>query len=297
MNWIEKEFRRTGLPRSALARYLDRQNPVVSLIASGDRQVTAEEADLIRSFFSIVPPNASPEFTSAVEVLKSTKLRKRIGIDLLRGFERDASQVGPGLAWSLASLLEPLNERTSILRADQIVAICRIAWLDLGSVTGGARAGVIVQGQRKRLDDALSELNASAKLWMTDCGSPRAYEFDRGGRFEPIPVRTQNIQKAGLQFIDSSIFDLGKCTGFIVVDDNAKPFFVKGQTIFVSHTKPQPGDLVAVINEQELSGDTAVIGKLAYESSDAIAIDTARGQQKLEKTSYLQVRRIDFCRL
>jgi hypothetical protein len=298
MNWIELEFRRTRLPRSALARYLERQKPVVSLIASGDRKVSSEEADLIRAFFSVVPPDANAEFLAAVETLNSKKLRTRIGIELYRHFVREADQAGRGFASSIAELLEPLTEKQSILRADQIISISRIARLDLGDVTGGPKVGDISVKHRRQFDDALSELSSAAKKWMSDSKSPRAYEFDRGGRFEPIYGGGGAIAKVELQAVANNVSEFSECAGFMVADGNAKPFFEKGQTIFLSRTKPRRGDLVAVIlNEARTSQTTAVIGKLAYDNVDAVVLDRSDGPQKLEKKLNLDVRRIDFCRL
>jgi hypothetical protein len=301
MTWIEQEFRRTGLPRTALARYLERHKPVVSLIARGERQISAEEANLIRSFFSVVPPTPDSHFVAAVEGLKSTKLRTTVGLDLVRWFKRVPDQWPPHyyeLAGSFLKLLKPVSEHSGILRADQIVAICRVAKIDLVALCGGHGAKEDLHGERLIVSaDALAALHKAAELWMRKYGNVKKYEFERGG-FESVAGQDQNAQVASLQVAESSISAFSGCEGFLLADDRAKPFFERGQTIFVSRTTPRRGDLVAVMmKDDKLGVPAAVIGRLAYDSPDAVAVDTARGQKKLEKKSDLELRRIDFCRL
>lgn len=299
MTWVEREFRRTGLPRMALARYLERHKPVISLIARGERHVSAEEAELIRSFFSVVPPSPDAQFVAAVESLKSTKVRSSVGLDLVRWFAQ-SPEPPPNyeLAGSFIELLKPVSERRGILRADQIVAICRVANIDLVALCEGLGATQDRRSEpRIRAADAVSALDESAEVWRRQHGNVRKYEFTRGGVFEPASGQKQDVRPAALQVAKSSIADFSECEGFLLIDDKAKPFFEAGQTIFMSRTKPQRGDFVAaVMNDEKPSGATAIIGRLAYDSQDAIAVDTAHGQQKLDKKSYLELRRIDFCR-
>jgi len=298
MNWIESEFRRTRLPKLALARYLERQKPVISLIANGDRQVSSEEADLIKAFFSVVPPTVNAQFSAAVETLTSKKLRTRVGIDLYRHFCRRAEHGYDELRWSLATLLEPLSKKKLILRADQIVAICRMSGLDLGAFTDGSASGEPGERHRATSKDAIAELNSAARQWMTESGAPRPYEFDRGGRFEPIIDRSKGLSAATLEIAGNYRAEFGECTGFQVADNNAKPFFEKGQTIFTSNTKPRPGDLVVImLKEPTASPTSAIIGKLTIDSLETVTVERSNGTQKLQKSRDIEVKRIDYCRL
>lgn len=61
MQWIDEELEKKGLPRRALSDAIPGMTPVkVSLVMSGKRKLSADEADAIRRFFGYRLPDDPP---------------------------------------------------------------------------------------------------------------------------------------------------------------------------------------------------------------------------------------------
>lgn len=61
MQWIDEQLEKKGLPRRALSDAIPGMTPVkVSLVMSGKRKLSADEADAIRRFFGYRLPDDPP---------------------------------------------------------------------------------------------------------------------------------------------------------------------------------------------------------------------------------------------
>ena len=92
MRWIDKQLEERGLPRRALADVIPGWTETkISLVMSGRRKLSADEADTIRRFFGYRlpedPPRSDAErITSAIETLSDGQLRAlSLYLDALNG--------------------------------------------------------------------------------------------------------------------------------------------------------------------------------------------------------------------
>jgi hypothetical protein len=289
--WIAKELRRTRLPRSSLAEYLRLDNAAVTRLASGERQITTDETLSAGGFFSVVPLAADQEYLGAVESLRSTRRRRTIGLELIRAFGANASR--DPVSASFLKLLGSIESGDVVLRADQIVALCRALGFDLLALARGEG----VQAGRKaayagQASDASQILDAATELWAGDHHGVFQYRFEQG-------MADQTSAPAGVALRASESFapEFERCVAYLVADNRAEPMFTMGQTIYFSESEPRTGDYVAVMLEQQSDSKTsAVIGRLLYRSLDSIVIMTAKAKTEIKRSDAEGIRRIEFCR-
>jgi hypothetical protein len=308
-HWIEREFSRTGLPKSALAGYLGLDNAAVSRTIAGERAMSADESDFARAFFSIVPEDASEDQIDAIRRLRSTKVREMAALALSELLlEKVKSRHGPALnelppekaedPWgSLMALLQRVASRSATLTADQIVAICRLLEIEIGALIAG-KARIRYPDEFVRRGVILAELQSAARRWVK--GREPAYQFDR--KTEPTAPRT-STSKANfitLQQAETTDNDLTSCTAYLIPDDSYAPRFEQGQTIFLaSDSEPRKGDYVAALMKDSTSSDVrAVLGRLLYVSRDLIGISSARSiRMELPRSDIKNLWRIAYCKM
>jgi hypothetical protein len=302
--WIEKEFDRSGLPRSGLASYLGIDNAAVSRIVGGKRWLNAEETLLAKAFFSIVPQTASAPFVWAVRRLRARKIREAVGLDLVRW----ASAIDPReeRAAALRILLEPVHLRKIILRADQIVALCRSQGIDLPGLIEGkgvqpGRDRGRWGGPKDSNGGATAYLAECARLWAAEAGCPKAYEFERGSAEAPKQGPGAEQKPLILREADRRKEEFESCTPYVVPDDSLAPRFEQGQTIFLADLRSEPrnGDYVAILFDRSSeAGVAAIIGRLLYQTRDVVGIrHPESGNKEILKSTINSVRRVAFCAL
>ena len=111
-HWLDREFTRTGLPKSALASYLGVDNAAISRTISGERHLSPDETDLTHAFFSIVPENTPEGMTDAIRNLRATKTREAASLMLSRWLLEKINPLHP----ELRMLLEPVVAQDSTLK-------------------------------------------------------------------------------------------------------------------------------------------------------------------------------------
>lgn len=292
-HWLEREFARTGLPKSALANYLGVDNAAISRTIHGERQLSPGEIDLAHAFFSIVPEDAPESHTDAIRRLRSTKIRDAVGLVLSRWLlERLAPNdfTSHDLFGAVASL-------KATLRVDQIVGLCRMFEIDVfGLVQGyGVRSRRWeVHGSR----ELLVELKREASRWSRQGTIP--YQFDRSPE-APSPRASASKKKfVTLQPAHPTSDDLSSYVAYLIPDDSGAPRFEQGQTIFLDvHSEPRNGDYVAALVRDQNSDDArAVLGRLLYVSRDQIGIEAPRSNRtEVLRRDVADLRRIAFCKM
>jgi hypothetical protein len=296
-HWLEREFARTGLPKSALAGYLGIDNAAISRTLSGERQMSSEESDLARAFFSIVPEDAPESLTDAIQRLRSTKTREAASLMLSKWMLERLSPINPSHE-VLGTLLEKVAAQNATLTTDQIVALCRLLEIDVfGLVQGyGVRS-------RRRIEsggpeDLLAELQSRARRWVQNRGAP--YQFDRTSETRaPRPTATKT-NFVTLQPADIAGDELASCIPYLIPDDSYAPRFEQGQTIFLdARSEPRKGDYVAAVMKDSNSEDVkAVLGRLLYVSRDQIGISSPRSiRLEVPRRDVTHLRRIAFCKM
>lgn len=292
-HWIEREFIRTGLPKSAFAGYLAIDNAAVSRISSGERPLSQEETALARAFFSVVSERAPESSTDAIRRLRSTKIRETAGVALSswlveRIDHRDSNAL---------DLFAPVAAGTSTLRADQIVALCRMLQLDVvGLIQGfGVRS---LHADASVPPDLVAAVDRAATEWIRD-GVP--YRLARRPAATEAPrLSASKTRFVTLQPADPADDELGAYTPYLIPDDSYAPRFEQGQTIFLdAGSEPRKGDFVAaVIKDSKSENLQAVLGKLLYVSRDQIGIDAARSNRvEVPRDRVTELRRIAFCKM
>jgi hypothetical protein len=299
MKWLESELGRSRLPKSSLAGYLGLDNAAVTRLLRGDRLLTTDETLLAGGFFSVVPDSASNQFLDAVERLRSTKLRESIALEFVRWFA--ARSAGNRAFTSFLALLAPFEARRTVLRADQIVAICRVLNFDLPALTDGF--GVRQDPSRgiyeeaSKFEDAGRILTEAASRWAGQARGVMQYEFGRGATVPDPTTKVSIPSPALLRASHDHSEEFLSCAGFLVADENAKPLFQIGQTIYIAESEPRKGDAVAVIIDDSSDGEPlAIIGLLEYRSRDVVVLDLPSGRRELKVSDNMKVRRIAFCR-
>jgi hypothetical protein len=293
-HWVEREFIRTGLPKSAFAGYLGIDNAAVSRIVSGERPLGPEEAELARAFFSIVSERAPESLKDAIRRLRSTKIREASGVMLSSWL---LERIGPKDSAGI-DLLAPIAAQKATLRADQIVALCRMLEIDVtGLVQGfGVRSRL---GESVAPRDLLAALNHEATRWVRDGSMP--YRFDRRSDTTTPPcLAASKTSFVTLQPADPAGDELAACIPYLIPDDSYAPRFEQGQTIFLdARTEPRKGDYVAAVVKDSNSEEVkAVLGRLLYVSRDRIGISSARSiRLEVPRGDVTDLRRIAFCKL
>ena len=291
-HWIQSEFARTGLPKSALSDYLGVDNAAISRTLGGERQLTLEENDLARGFFSIVPDDADASLIDAIRRLRSTKIREAAGLGLSK-FLLERIEQGQD---DLHMLLTKVVDRTATLTADQIVALCRLLGIQ---VEGLHLVNAPTSGKWAEFgNNILAALRREARQWVKDQGL--AYQFDRMAELVAPRASASKTNFTKLQPADTAGDDLAFCIPYLIPDDSYAPRFEQGQTIFLdTRSEPRKGDYVAALLADSNSEDVkAVLGRLLYVSREQIGISSARSiRTEVAKKDVAELRRIAFCKM
>ncbi|WP_029077484.1 S26 family signal peptidase [Bradyrhizobium sp. th.b2] len=291
-HWLDKEFARSGLPKSALASYLGVEKAAVSRAVSGERQLNREDTDLAHAFFSIVPPDAPESLTEAIHRLRSTKVREAAGLMLSRWL---LERVDEG---DIASrdFFGPVASQNTTLRADQIVALCRLLGIDFGELVQGF--GVRSRNNLAPPRNLLDALQSEAERWPRRGTVP--YQFDRNSEASPPRLATSKTRFVTLQPADPSGEDLTSCVPYLIPDDSYAPRFEQGQTIYLdAYSEPRKGDYVAVVIKDSNSWEVkAVLGRLLYVSRDQIGLESLKNTRtEVPRSDVSEFRRIGFCKM
>lgn len=297
-HWIEDEFARTGLPKSALAEYLGLDNAAVSRVISLERQMTSDEIGLARAFFSIVPKGVSEDEHEAIQRLRSVKIRDTAALTLAEFLVANVrlARGGPDEEILVALVLK-VASRTASLSADQIVALCRLFKIEVGGLIRGRISSDVLRSIEGSRIDVLTELRAQARLWANE--REPIYEFDR--KAEPtIPRVSAKTNVITLQPAGLTTDDLTKCESFLIPDDSYAPRFEQGQTIFLDvNCEPRKGDYVAaVLSDPNSEAIKAMLGKLIFVGRDTIGISSAKNiRAEIPLTEVASLRRITYCKM
>jgi hypothetical protein len=290
-HWLEKEFARSGLPKSALASYLGLENATVSRAISGERQLSREHSDLSHAFFSIVPEDAPESLTDAIHRLRSTKVREAAGLMLSRWLLERID----GRDFATRELFGSIASQSTTLRTDQIVALCRLLMIDVSCLVQGF-------GVRSPWDslpaDLLAALNSEAERWSRQGAIP--YQFDRRLDASAPRLAPSKTNFVTLQPADPAGDDLSSFTPYLIPDDSYAPRFEQGQTIFLDvHSEPRKGDYVAaVIKDSNSEEMKAVLGRLLYVSRDQIGLESLKNiRTEVPRSDVTEFRRIAFCKM
>jgi hypothetical protein len=299
-HWLEREFARTGLPKSALAGYLGIDNAAISRTLSGERQMSSEESELARAFFSIVPEDAPESLTDAIQRLRSTKTREAASLMLSKWMLERANPI----EWinpsheALATLLKKVAAQNATLATDQIVALCRLLEVNVFALVQGYGVRSRRWPERGGPEDPLAELQSKARRWIQNGGIP--YQFDRTSEaLAPRPPATKT-NFVTLQPADVAGDELASCIPYLIPDDSYAPRFEQGQTIFLdARSEPRKGDYVAAVMKDSNSDDVrAVLGRLLYVSRDQIGISSPRSiRLEVPRRDVTDLRRIAFCKI
>lgn len=288
-SWIETEFSKTGLPRTALAEYLGLDNAAVSRIARGDRHLTTEETRLAQAFFSVVASESdSSVFGPAVRRLRASSVRERVGREIARWahtHEHDAS---------LDRLLIPVEQGKIVLRADQIIALCRSEGLNLTTLVQDGRIDEPPSDSRWSMS-----IEEASRNWAKIAHIDSTYEIGRGVNPQPREARPLEKSAFVLRMGEERLDAFRSCTPFVVPDNSLAPQFEQGQTIYLEdrRSEPRKGDYVAILLSNESDPEQkAVVGRFLYMSRDLIGIESpGKSAQEIPRQAIHGLRRIAFC--
>lgn len=295
VSWITEEFRRTGLPQSALAEYLGLHKSAVTRILNRSRHMDASEIEVIAGLFSVVPHGTASAMTDAVARLQSVKARLAATEAILAWLETTAER--DELRYSFVDLIRSQVNEAATLRADQIVALCRVFSLDLRELVGGV--GAVVEprswptSEPPPSKDARRTLEEAARRWVREAMTA-PYEFERG---RPSKLDRPIISKRSflaLNPVELEAEAFKACDAFDIEGSSSEPLFKSGQTVYVDSEASehlQKGKLVAVF-----VGDLeAAIGFIVKISQSAVTVDLPSGK-RLEIKEPRSTRAIRFCR-
>lgn len=304
-SWLKSEFERTALPYSCLAEYLDLDKSAVTKILNGDRPLYGKEEAAARGYFTVVPPRYSDRFREAVGKLQSARARNSITSQLQHWLQVNEPAWATGI--SFARLIEGLTGVNATLRADQIVALCRVLRINIDGLaynTGVQQEALY--NWRLQGADAIQALSAEATKWAQEAEADSPYQFDRGSPYQFDRGRPSKIgshstgQSTGLSVRRGprAEREFARCEPFVIDGDGGKPLFQGGQTIYVEHSPRdlRSGDIVIVFDR---AGDNAIatIGYFQFETNDAISIDVPNhGRVTIPTPNRERMGRVNFCK-
>jgi hypothetical protein len=119
-------------------------------------------------------------------------------------------------------LLERVASQNASLRADQIVALCRLLEIDVARLVQGhgvrSRTGSAAEGSK----DLMVELRSTARRWANEGGVP--YQFDRMSHAPPPRATGARINFVMLQPADGADEELASYTPYVTLEfDLRKP--------------------------------------------------------------------------
>jgi hypothetical protein len=280
-----------------LAAYLGLDKAAITRLTRSHRPLSEQEKILARAFFSIVPETADPEFMRAVRTLRAAKLRKGIGFVLAERILGDTERISTLPPDSLGAILNRIKSGDLILRADQLVALCRALDLDLPEVVLN---GTLSIHRWPRLDAGIAELITKGLTATSGERAADAYEFGRGAEsVQPIHA-TGRKNSVVIRSTDKHSDEFLACEPFLLTSNAFAPPFERGQTIYLAGADipPRKGDYVAVILQSaDHAEKEVVLGKLLYVTPDLVCLDSSRETTEILLTSTMRIRRIVFCRL
>lgn len=296
--WLKSEFERTALPFSGLAEYLGVDKSAVTKILSGDRVLGGEELGAARGYFTVVSARDAAKYQKALGKLQSARTRKNIVSQMHEWLK--AREPAWTSRTSFTGLIERATGPNATLRADQIMAICRVLKIDMDALVHN-------RGVQPNSDDlwvpttkdAVEELSVAAAKWAAEAGVSSAYQFSRG---RPSKINAQAIGRPASLFVrrgPRAVSEFGRCEPFVIDGDDAAPLFRRGQTIYVEHRPHdlKSGDIIIVFAEVA-DVTAATIGLFEFETSEGISIDVPnRGRANIPSRHQHLLGRVNFCRL
>jgi hypothetical protein len=296
--WLKAEFERTALPYSCLAEYLGLDRSAVTKILNRDRSLGGEELGAARGYFTVVSVRDGPKYKEALGKLQSARTRRSIVSQMHEWLQVNEPAWTSGISFTL--LIERGTGPNATLRADQIMAICRVLNIDINALA--QNAGVQLNSDdlfEPTTKDAIEELSVAAAKWAAEAGVKPAYQFNRG---RPSKINTQLTGRPAGLFVRKgprADREFGRCEPFVIDGDDAAPLFRTGQTVYVEHRPSdlKSGDIVIVFAE-EADATTATIGLFQFETNAGISIDIPnRGRANIPSSLKHLVGRVNFCRI
>jgi hypothetical protein len=264
-------FSITGLPRSALAAFLNLDNATISRLADGRRPWRPNEMERARAFFEVVPDGCGP----LVKKLRRREVRALIG-PILAGH-----LVNNGHSRAFDIPLRALSNGAIELRSDQIVALCGKFGVDLARLVEGRGVGFVA--------------------WQGDEASLVNYDGARVRASRRAPVFSAQSPKPNLLRIDPSIEALrrpagriGICEPMTVVDDRLEPRYRRGEIIYIDTLghECQHGDDVVISMKD---GAPNEVGRLLANRAEDVLIEGSSLETiVVAKHLVLEMRRISF---
>jgi hypothetical protein len=294
---LKSEFERTALPYSCLAEYLDLDKSAVTKILNGDRILGGEELQAARGYFTVVSPRDSARYQEALGKLQSARNRKSIASQMHDWLKANEPAWTSGI--SFTRLIERVTGANATLRADQIMAICRVLKFDINGLVLNTGVQLVPDANwDPTTKDAIEELSAEAAKWASEAGVKSPYQFGRG---RPSKVGSQSARESAGLFVrrgPRAEREFARCEAFVIDGDGGLPLFRGGQTVYVEH---RPSDLrsgdVVIVFGKATDVTAATIGYFQFETSDGISIDIPnRGRATVPSFQQHLVGRINFCR-
>ncbi|MEH2470380.1 hypothetical protein V1281_000375 [Nitrobacteraceae bacterium AZCC 2161] len=287
LNW---EFERTGLAKGAFASLLGFDRALVTRLLQGRRSWKPGEAVTARAFFALVPKGIDQRFRDAVRQLTRNDRLARVAKAITADPE------------ARRMLGERPQGGGAMLRADQVVHLCRIGKIDLPELV--ARGRVVLEKQEARL--ALFDPTADETYARAAAGEFLGW---KGARSPDVPVaaflRSSTVDhetaqpdaRGGRTLQPGSEIDrtnLNTCTALVVADGSLEPRYRRGETILVEPPEHgfRHGDDVVI----ELEGEGAFeVGRLLIEGREKLVIEhPRRGNISIERVAIRSTRRIAF---
>ncbi|WP_398467378.1 hypothetical protein [Tardiphaga sp.] len=301
--WMETEFERTRLPKSALAGYLGVDNGAITRVIKGERALSIAEEALTRGFFSVIPHGAGEPYKEAVLRLRTTKVKDAVSLTLASwmlattDFSADLACGDPD-AEAFSAIVVNVAEKRYSFRADQIVALSRVLEIDLPDLVAGN--GVHSRNLGTGIESSIARLakfEATTIHWAPPGAAP--YKLDRA--FEVSSPRTSDTRLNWIVLPPATPDPDGltQCTPYLILDNSNAPRFEKGQTIYIDEfSEPRRGDYVAIFQvSPRTDAKKALLGKLLYEGRDTVAVNSGRrGKNEIERGQISSMRRVVYCK-
>jgi hypothetical protein len=241
--------------------------------------------------------------SEAVKKLQSARTRKNLSSQLLQWLKSDERIRKSKSGISFAQLIETITNESATLRADQIVAICRVLHINIEALVrneGVHRLDYTSPNESFVRGDAISALTTAAQHWASENGTVTPYHFERGRSSRIQMQKTEILPEVALKETSKADEHFANCVPFVIDGDNARPLFHRGQTIYLERSPAtlRNGDLVACLTASEAVGGTnATIGQFRYESNEGVLIELPGGERiQIPASRRSLIRRIGFCR-
>jgi hypothetical protein len=297
-SWLKAEFARTALPYSGLAEYLGLDKSAVTKVLAGDRRLRGDEIGAAQAYFTVVSQRNGARYRDVLEKLQSARTRKSIVSQLHEWLKANEPPWTSGI--SFTRLIENSIGPNATLRADQLMALCRVLKINIDALVdnGGVQLNPDSLWE-PTTKDAIEELSVAATEWASEARVNSTYQFNRG---RSSKVSTQSSGRAAGLIVRKgprADSEFESCEPFVIDGDGAEPIFRKGQTVYVQYRPDdlKSGDVVIVFTEVA-DVSTATIGFFQFETSGGISIDIPnRGRANIPTSQQHLVGRVNFSRL